>query len=812
MAVNRYKRELQVAQSLVNLRWASIPVIFGFSFAFIYTFKMSFTLEPIYILCCVIALFNTYLTLHISMIDCQLSITNGLNTLKRVMMKVVSQFFADIKANGIRGILALPKIMAKIFAVTYLMFLETLKDFPINLFSLHSVMHIQILFDIAVIVALTRFTGSTESPMFFLASIPVAVAGSIINSRAGIVYAVLACCGWLLNSMLIRYGLMDHIKFYSPMFGDLHRCDGWIASFTMVTAVSFGAFAIISHKLTQVFKEKIENLDKSLEESWSSSVTYKHVALAQHNPWVVLDDNYQILNLKTYGSELLDSSMIGKVITESLPDLAKSKFEFVARSVADYHGFKKIDEVKLNFKDNSEHIFDLTISYFKEFDGSNRMMICFHEKTLEVNRKELTDNLRKECSQAQNSIDMLKKENADLHQSMDNLVKISSDKSVEIEVLNTKINDMDLEASGLNDRISGLMNQVALTKADNDTLKAELDNREMILEDIADFMTNCSELDVLVNQIEHRIKDLFGLENSCFHVFDSGDVSKQKNEILDMRKVSPRLLDIPRNHPETLDPALNDGRPVVFSAVIRSEKSSASIAVSNGDLKRMVAFVPVKENEDLLGMMMLEKFGVNENYDTIIDMVSHYLKCIAGAIKNAIENRKVQRMNSELHQDITKIHNKLDSVKTMFFSDYSKDTRPFGGMLFEIGKLIPLRDAMLVRILHDGATSVCSRIDQSKSLEMNVIEERIIDEIKIKHGNKISFKSENGMDDCVAYPIVDRNRLIGVLFLYLNEKLEEQDNATAEFCIRMLSLEFALYVLNEERSMWESFYSCSIPA
>lgn len=812
MSINLYRRELQIARNLVTLRWASIPVIFGFCLAFIFGFKMSFKLEPIYIICCAIAVFNLYLTLHISMIGRQLSVTKGLTTLKRVMLKVLSQFFGSFKTKGLRGLAGIPTVIAKVASVIYLMFLETLKDFPINPLSLSNIMHTQILFDLAVILCLTRYTGSTESPMFFLAAIPVAVAGSVVNTKAGMIYAVLACGGWFANSMLIRYGVMEHIKFYGPIFGDLHSCDGWIASYTMVSTVSLGAFAMISHKLTQAFKEKVDDLDKSLYESRSSSVSFKHVALTQNNPWLVLDKKGKILNLKSDESELITPDMAGKGIVECIPDLIKANYEFTAQSVMSSHGFKKLNDVKIRFKDKTEHIYDMTISYYKEFDGSDRLMICFQEKTLEVNRKELVDTLRAECSHSSNSIEKLTKENAELHKSLDDLVKISSDKSIEIEVLNTKVNDMDIEASEQNAKISELMDQVAAVNAHNDQLKVELENRQMILDDVSELMNSCGQLEELIGKVERKIKNLFGLENSCFHVFNSADASHQKSEILDIRKVSPRLLDIPRNHPETLDPVLNEGRPVVFSAEFRPEKSAASIAVTNGDLKRMVAFVPVKEENELLGMMMLEKYGTDDNSESLIDMVSYYLKQAAGAIKVAIDNRKAQKKNCELHQEMVKIHNKLDSVKTMLFNDFANDVRPFGGLLYEISKLIHLRDAMLVRIHTDGTTDVCSRIDRSKQLELNVIENRIIEQLKGNYENKVTFESENGIDDCIAYPLVDKNRLIGILMIYLNDESEEIDTVTLDFCVKMLKMEFALYVLNEEREVWESFYSNSIPA
>ncbi len=813
MTVNPYKRELQVARNLVTLRWASIAVIFSFCVAFIFGFKMSFQLEPIYIICCIMAVFNIYLTLHIAMLNCQLSVTRGLTTLKKTMYRVVSQFFSSFKTHGLKGLAGIPVVLIKISNLIYLMFLETLKEFPFNPMSLGNVMHMQILFDIVAVLALTRYTGSTESPMFFMAAIPIAVAGSVINAKAGILYSMIACVGWFFNSLLIRFGLIDHIKFYSPMYGDLHTCDGWIYSYSLVAALSFCAFAFISHKLTFAFKEKVEDLDKSLYISKSTSISLKHVALMQTDPWLVLDKTGKILDLKGDESQdLIKSDMIGKNILDCLGSLRKYNYEFVVQSVLSSHSYKKINDVKFCFKDKSEHIFDLIVSYYKEFDGKDRIMVSFNEKTIEVNRKELVDTLSAECMHARNSIEKLSSENKELRKSLDDVIKVSSDKSIDIEVLNTKVNDMDIETNNLNNKISDLMNQVAAVNSDNDQLRVQLENRQMILDDVADFIDSCNELDDLVNKVEHRTKDLFGLENTCFHVFDATDMLHQKNEILDMRKVSPRLLDIPRNHPETLDPALTEGRPVVFSAEFRPEKSSASIAITNGDLKRLVAFVPLKEDDKVLGMMMLEKYGASENTDRIVDMVSFYLKQVSGTIKTAIENRKIQNKNRELHEDIVKMHNRLDSIKSMILNDYSKDVRPFSGMLYEISKVVPLRDAMLVRIQSDGTTDCYSRINKSRPLEMSEFENKIVEQLKVNNENKVKFTSENGVDSFWAYPLVDKKRLLGVLFLYINDEAEEIDKVTIDFCVNILKNEFSLYVLNEEREIWESFYSNSMPA
>ena len=158
------------------------------------------------------------------------------------------------------------------------------------------------------------------------------------------------------------------------------------------------------------------------------------------------------------------------------------------------------------------------------------------------------------------------------------------------------------------------------------------------------------------------------------------------------------------------------------------------------------------------------------------------------------------------------MHNKFDSVKTLILKDYSNDIRPFSGMLYEMSKQVSLRDAMLVRVRSDGTTDCYSRINRSKALELSNVENKLIEQLKSNFENKITFKSENEDNDIIAYPLVDKKRLLGVLFLYSGEELTESDTAVIEFCISILRNEFALYVLNEEREIWESFYSNSMPA
>ena len=812
MSLNKHRRELQIARNIVTLRWASIPVVFCFCLIFLHVFKMSFKIEPVYIICCVLAVFNIYLTLHISMIGRQLAVTRGLTTLKRLMGKVLSQFFGGIKSKGITALAGFPKTIGKMIAVVYLMVLETFKDFPVNPLSLDNIMHFQVIFDIAIALCLTRYTGSTESPMFFMAAIPVAVAGSIINTKAGIIYAVIACGGWFANSMLIKYGIMDHIKFFSPSVGDLSSCTGWIHSYTLVALFSMVSFALVSHKLTEAFKEMVADLDKSLNESRSTSIANNQVSLLEPNPWIIVNTKGIVESVKSDRAGLLNGNMVGKVVIECLPELKDKSFAEAVKDVFKTKIRTSIPGIRFVFDEKDEHIYDLAITCFKDNDNSEKIIIFFEEKTIEIRRKDQIDSLASDLANLNTNYEKVTCENLELHKSIENLKKQSDDKSIEIDVLNTKVNDLDIEAVNQNSRISELMDEVASVKSKNDQLKVEINNHKMILEDVTELMESCGDLEALIAKLEQRTRDMFGLENSCFHVFDSNDIGHQRGEILDMRKVSPRLLDIPRSHPETLDPALTEGRPVVFSAEFRPEKASASLSITNGDLKRLVAFVPLKENEKVLGMMMLEKYGIGNNSENIVDMVSFYLKQAAGVVKNAIENKRMMESNRSLHQEILKLHTRLDSVKSMINDDGVDDSVPFYKMLHEIAKITPVKDIVLARMLSDGSKAVWSRIDRSKDFVLSNVENEIFKNLEGNFENKVTFKAENGIDDCVAYPLADSGRLLGVLYVYNNDITDNSGQSAIDCYINMLRNKFALYILNEERSAWASFYAGGVPA
>ena len=314
-------RELQIARGLITLRWASIPLIFGFSLFSLHGLGMSFKIEPIYILCCILAVLNVYFTLHFSLLSRQMAVTHGIGTLKRLLLRVVSQLFSGIRTRGLSGITSLPLAISKVAAIIYLMLLETLKDLSFNPFSLSNVMHTQVISDLVVIMLLTRYTGSIESPVFLLNVIPITVAGAVMGLGSGATYSVVAASAWFITGMLVKFQFLPHIKFYPPVYGDLSQCSGWLYSNSAVMATGLFATAFLAHKLTTVFKERIFFLNDLLYKSNSRAIASTFAAEQGAHAWLITDAAGNVEKIKVDRNGFFPSDLGGKNLFAAFPEL-----------------------------------------------------------------------------------------------------------------------------------------------------------------------------------------------------------------------------------------------------------------------------------------------------------------------------------------------------------------------------------------------------------------------------------------------------------------------------------------------------------
>lgn len=805
-------RELQIARGLITLRWAGIPLIFGFGIFSSSILGMSFRIEPIYILCCLLAIMNVFFTIHFSALSRQMALTRGIPGLRRFMGAFLTGFFGDIRSGGLRTLARIPAVSFKVGSVVYLMFLESLKDVSFNLLSLNNVMHSQVIGDLLLITLLARYTGTTESPLFFLAVVPVTVAAAVMGFRTGAAYASIGVASWFFVSLLVRYQVLPHIKFYSPVYGDLSQCNGWIIANSMVMITGLSATAFLAHKLTSTFKERIFFLNDLLYKSSTRAISSTHTSDNIPEGWLICDPDGNVEKIKIDRNGFLPSDLGGKNLLKEFAELEQYGMAYVMQSVVTSQSRRSLEKIRLTSKEGTKHLFNCRLSSFKDSSGNTRLLVIFEDRTEETYLKSQVESLKAEILEAKTNLEKITLENRENRHSYETTLKCANERAIEIELLNQKLGNLNSENSNHSNQISGLMAEVAALKTENDHLTSELQYKQMILEEVSELMSVCSEIDVLTSLIERKAREMFKLDNTCLHVFRSDESNSRLSEILDTRKASPRLLDIPRKNPETLEPVLNEGRPVIINAQITPEKA-ASMAITNGPLQRLVAYIPVRYQGKILGMMMLERYGTEEQPENIINSLGFYLKHCAGAIKSAMQSQDAREKNGRLNQSIAALHTQLDSIRAMVFNRPTEENQPFSKLLFEFGKISGLKDAMIVRIHNDQSIEVCSRLDRSRSFELNSCENEILNTLKNNPNHKATTQMIDDETTCGAYPLLHGNRLLAVLFTYYDENnLNPGHAGFTDFCIRLLRDQLALFVMNEEKELWESFYRENLSA
>lgn len=400
-------RELQIARGLITLRWASIPIIFGFSLISLKLLGMSFRIEPIYILCCLLAVMNIFFTLHFSLLSRHLMLSHGMGCLKRLLLKVISNSFTSIKKRGIMGILQVPVAISRILAVLYLMILETLKDVSFNLFSINNVMHTQVIGDLLVIMLLTRYTGTTESPVMFLSVVPITVAGAVMGFRTGAVYTALTVAVWTITSTLIKYQLMPHIKFYPPLYGDLSQNSGWRVSNALVVGAGLSSAAYLAHKLTLVFKERIFFLNDLLYKSNTRAISSAIAAEQTQSAWLIADAAGKVEKIKIDKSGIFSANLVDKNLMQAFPELEQYGMAYVIQAVITSGSKRVLEKIKIRSHEGTEHIFNAKITSFKDCDNQTRILALFEDRTEEIYIKSHLETMKKELAEIQTSFESI---------------------------------------------------------------------------------------------------------------------------------------------------------------------------------------------------------------------------------------------------------------------------------------------------------------------------------------------------------------------------------------------------------------------
>jgi hypothetical protein len=340
-------RELQIARGLVMLRWASIPILFGFAMLAIHFLRMSFHITPIYLLSCALALMNVLFTVHIAILSRQLMVRRGFSSLKRLLMQLVSRQTTRIREGGIAALFGLPSLALRVGTTFYLMLLEALKDVRFNLLSLQNIMHTQVITDIAMITLFIRFTGSAESPLLILSGIPVIIAGAVMGFYRGGIYAIGTGLAYLTVCLLVYLRVIPHIKFYGPEFGDLSGALGWIFSSFLMQIVALLGIAYLAHNLTGIFKERIFFLHQLLDSNRRESGAHGKIAENFSGSWFHLDPSGIVTRYRRGRITLLPQDVLGKNILEAIPAFKQYGMAFILQAVHSSGRGREIDRIKI---------------------------------------------------------------------------------------------------------------------------------------------------------------------------------------------------------------------------------------------------------------------------------------------------------------------------------------------------------------------------------------------------------------------------------------------------------------------------------
>ncbi|MBI3038349.1 hypothetical protein HYY75_04745, partial [bacterium] len=605
-------RELQIVQSLVTLRWVGIPMLLGFGVLATQLLGMTFQIAPVYFLTCLLALMNVYFTIHVAMLSRQLMLHRGHASLKRFLMAVLNGFLLNLKTKGPRAFFALPLSSIRIFSSFYLLVLEALKGLRFNPLSLENVIHTQVIVDLLSITLFVRYTGSAESPVMILAVVPIIVAGAVLGFQKGLVYSVLSSGGYLILCLLINAKLMTHVKFYGPQFGDLSLSPGWSISNFLMLMMALLASSYLAHHLTSVFKERIFYLNQLLELNRRDSLAYSGVSQFVGNGWFLLTPEGVVVKYKQDRLCLIPENLSGKNILDAIPAFRQHGMAYILQAVVSNQKLKNVERVRIISSEGTSHIMSCKLLPILDSEKRPFVLLLTEDASEILYLKDLIEELKNNLDVAKIELGKVTVDSKDANNQLLKSLQLSNDRALEIDYLSQKIKAINV-AKTQSDALSDAMTQeLEKVKFANDSLREELQYKQMILEETSELLKNTHQLEVVSSMSERRSKTLFKLDNTCLHLFRSPPTASKMLEILDSQKEPSKLLDLPRKNPKVLEPVFSEGRPVVIRAEVRPD-SAASVAISNGNCHRLVAYVPIRSGNEIIGMMMLDRYGPENN-------------------------------------------------------------------------------------------------------------------------------------------------------------------------------------------------------
>jgi GAF domain-containing protein len=446
----------------------------------------------------------------------------------------------------------------------------------------------------------------------------------------------------------------------------------------------------------------------------------------------------------------------------------------------------------------------------KEGDQPAGVLLLVEDLTELLFLQERVEVLKQSLEESRSSLEKTSLDAKEANQQLVNTLKVANDRSVEIEVLTQNLRELKNQSDKQETHVSTLLNQVANLRTNNESLLAELHFKQTILEEVTELLRRCHSLEELVALIENRTKVLFKLDSTCLHVFRTANHALRVTEILDTRKASPRLLDLPRKNPRVLDPVLQEGQPVVIKAEVHSDKSAA-MSISQGPLHRLVAYIPLRHQDSLLGMMMLDRFGTTDAPEKMLGALTTYLGHAALALSTALACQEAGEHSANLTTTIAHLETRIKGLGELISIREPNDATHFARFLRGVTQISEASDSSLLRLLEDGTFTVLASLDGQRDTVLRPAEEKIVRAIRENPQKRSVARDPGDTNALLGFPLTQGARLIGVLFLTVPD-LHQEVLELLELAARLASDHLSISIFREEKELWENFYKSNLSA
>jgi len=192
-------------------------------------------------------------------------------------------------------------------------------------------------------------------------------------------------------------------------------------------------------------------------------------------------------------------------------------------------------------------------------------------------------------------------------------------------------------------------------------------------------------------------------------------------------------------------------------------------------------------------------------------MLTYYLSHTAIALKNAIATRNLESQRQGLATTIKALETQIDAFMELARLTPGDEEHPYQKFIRTLGHICGALDGVILRIHSDGTIQPLARVDTSRKVDLRPVEENVLKTIRANPSHKAILKESTDGITLVGYPLGQGNRLCGALFMQVPNS-DPALIALLDVGAKLSADSLALYILNEEKELWENFYKANLTA